>query len=71
MKGLSGSNVFYLRSFSGAWPALERIVQQAAGLSLWGYIMVILGKLNARVTGMQRRLPSALLPTDRSYLDLR
>nr|WP_323511894.1 PDDEXK nuclease domain-containing protein [Subtercola sp. RTI3] len=48
MKGFSRSNVFYMRSFAGAWPDLDQLVQQAAGLLPWGHIMVILDKLETQ-----------------------
>jgi predicted nuclease of restriction endonuclease-like (RecB) superfamily len=48
MKGFSISNVFYVRSFAGAWPDLDQIVQQAAGLLPWGHITVILDRLETQ-----------------------
>ena len=45
MKGLSRSNLFYMRGFAAAWP--ERIVQQAVGQLPWGHITVLLDKLES------------------------
>ncbi|MEJ1191824.1 PDDEXK nuclease domain-containing protein [Pseudarthrobacter sp. CCNWLW207] len=44
MKGLSRSNLFYMRGFAAAWP--ESIVQQAVGQLPWGHITVLLDKLD-------------------------
>ena len=46
MKGLSRSNLFYMRGFAEAWP--EPIVQQAVGQLPWGHITVLLDKLDNR-----------------------
>jgi predicted nuclease of restriction endonuclease-like (RecB) superfamily len=45
MKGLSRSNLFYMRGFAAAWP--EPIVQQPVGQLPWGHITVLLDKLDA------------------------
>ncbi|WP_211882923.1 PDDEXK nuclease domain-containing protein [Pseudarthrobacter albicanus] len=45
MKGLSRSNLFYMRGFAAAWP--DPIVQQAVGQLPWGHITVLLDKLDA------------------------
>lgn len=45
MKGLSRSNLFYMRSFAKAWPSIDQIVPQAVGLLPWGHIRVLLDKL--------------------------
>lgn len=45
MKGLSRSNLFYMRGFAAAWP--EPIVQQAVGQLPWGHITVLLDKLDS------------------------
>jgi predicted nuclease of restriction endonuclease-like (RecB) superfamily len=45
MKGLSRSNLFYMRGFAAAWP--ESIVQQAVGQLPWGHITVLLDKLDS------------------------
>jgi predicted nuclease of restriction endonuclease-like (RecB) superfamily len=45
MKGLSRSNLFYMRGFAAAWP--EPIVQQAVGQLPWGHITVLLDKLES------------------------
>lgn len=45
MKGLSRSNLFYMRGFATAWP--EPIVQQAVGQLPWGHITVLLDKLDS------------------------
>ncbi|MGJ3510143.1 PDDEXK nuclease domain-containing protein [Enemella sp. A6] len=42
MRGLSRSNLFYMRSFAEAWP--DGVVQQPAGQLPWGHIMVLLDK---------------------------
>lgn len=44
MKGLSRSNLFYMRGFAAAWP--DPIVQQAVGQLPWGHITVLLDKLD-------------------------
>ncbi len=44
MKGLSRSNLFYMRGFAAAWP--DSIVQQAVGQLPWGHITVLLDKLD-------------------------
>ncbi|TLM83645.1 DUF1016 domain-containing protein [Pseudarthrobacter sp. NamE2] len=44
MKGLSRSNLFYMRGFAAAWP--EPIVQQPVGQLPWGHITVLLDKLD-------------------------
>jgi predicted nuclease of restriction endonuclease-like (RecB) superfamily len=51
MKGLSRSNLFYMRGFAAAWP--EAIVQQPVGQLPWGHITVLLDKLD--------------IPTDRAW----
>ncbi|WP_240793196.1 PDDEXK nuclease domain-containing protein [Arthrobacter crystallopoietes] len=43
MKGLSRSNLFYMRGFAAGWP--EPIVQQPVGQLPWGHITVLLDKL--------------------------
>lgn len=45
MKGLSRSNLFYMRGFAAAWP--NPIVQQAVGQLPWGHITVLLDKLDS------------------------
>jgi predicted nuclease of restriction endonuclease-like (RecB) superfamily len=45
MRGLSRSNLFYMRGFATAWP--EPIVQQAVGQLPWGHITVLLDKLDS------------------------
>lgn len=45
MKGLSRSNLFYMRGFAAAWP--EPIVQQVVGQLPWGHITVLLDKLES------------------------
>ncbi len=42
MKGLSRSNLFYMRGLAAEWP--EPIVQQAVGQLPWGHITVLLDK---------------------------
>jgi len=44
MRGLSRSNLFYMRAFAAAWPR-EQVVQQAVGRLPWGYAAVLLDKL--------------------------
>jgi predicted nuclease of restriction endonuclease-like (RecB) superfamily len=46
MKGLSRSNLFYMRAFAAAWPDEDAIVQQPVGLLPWGHITVLLDKLD-------------------------
>ncbi|SFV24952.1 PDDEXK nuclease domain-containing protein [Micrococcus terreus] len=43
MKGLSRSNLFYMRAFATSWP--EPVVQQPVGQLPWGHITVLLDKL--------------------------
>ncbi|MDN3935606.1 PDDEXK nuclease domain-containing protein [Arthrobacter sp. YD4] len=43
MKGLSRSNLFYMRGFAAAWT--DPIVQQPVGQLPWGHITVLLDKL--------------------------
>jgi predicted nuclease of restriction endonuclease-like (RecB) superfamily len=45
MRGLSRSNLFYMRSFAASWP-LEPIVQQPVGRLPWGHVTVLLDKLH-------------------------
>jgi predicted nuclease of restriction endonuclease-like (RecB) superfamily len=45
MRGLSRSNLFYMRSFAASWPQ-EPIVQQAVGRLPWGHVTVLLDKLH-------------------------
>jgi predicted nuclease of restriction endonuclease-like (RecB) superfamily len=44
MKGLSRSNLFYMRAFAAAWPE-EQVVQRLVGQLPWGHITVLLDKL--------------------------
>jgi predicted nuclease of restriction endonuclease-like (RecB) superfamily len=43
MKGLSRSNLYYMRAFAAAWP---EVVPQAAGQLPWGHIRELLDKLD-------------------------
>jgi predicted nuclease of restriction endonuclease-like (RecB) superfamily len=43
MRGLSRSNLHYMRKAAGAWPG--SIVQHAAGQLPWGHITVLLDKI--------------------------
>jgi predicted nuclease of restriction endonuclease-like (RecB) superfamily len=43
MKGLSRSNLFYMRAFATSWP--DEVVQQPVGQLPWGHITVLLDKL--------------------------
>jgi predicted nuclease of restriction endonuclease-like (RecB) superfamily len=45
MRGLSRSNLFYMRSFAASWPQ-DPIVQQAVGRLPWGHVTVLLDKLH-------------------------
>jgi predicted nuclease of restriction endonuclease-like (RecB) superfamily len=47
MRGLSRSNLFYMRSLAGAWPE-EAIVQQPVGRLPWGHVTVLLDRLDDR-----------------------
>lgn len=47
MRGLSRSNLFYMRFFAQAWP--DPIVQQAAGQLPWGHITVLLDKATDQI----------------------
>ena len=47
MRGLSRSNLMYMRAFAEAWPD-EAIVQQAAGQLPWFHNCVILDKIKDR-----------------------
>ena len=54
MKGLSRSNLFYMRGFAAGWP--EPIVQQPVGQLPWGHITVLLDKLEtAEIKKLVRR----------------
>jgi predicted nuclease of restriction endonuclease-like (RecB) superfamily len=44
MTGLSRSNLQYMRSFAGAWPAFDANVPQPLGHLPWGHIRTILDK---------------------------
>ncbi len=46
MKGLSPSNLQYMRAFAAAWQNSEPISQQPAGKLPWGHIMVLIDKLD-------------------------
>ncbi|WP_026533727.1 PDDEXK nuclease domain-containing protein [Arthrobacter sp. H14] len=46
MKGLSPSNLQYMRAFAAAWHSSGPISQQPAGKLPWGHIMVLIDKLN-------------------------
>ncbi len=46
MRGLSRSNLFYMRQMAGAWPR-SGIVQQPVGQLPWGHVTVLLDKLDA------------------------
>ena len=48
MKGLSRSNLEYMRRLAGAWPAFP---QQPVGEMPWGHLMIILDKVDDRATG--------------------
>ncbi|MGI8682718.1 MAG: PDDEXK nuclease domain-containing protein [Mycobacteriales bacterium] len=45
MRGLSRSNLFYMRSFAASWPKTA-IVQQPVGRLPWGHVTVLLDKLD-------------------------
>ena len=45
MRGLSRSNLFYMRSLAAAWPEAA-IVQQPVGRLPWGHVTVLLDKLD-------------------------
>ncbi|MGI9091880.1 MAG: PDDEXK nuclease domain-containing protein [Mycobacteriales bacterium] len=47
MRGLSRSNLFYMRQLADSWPEAA-IVQQAVGRLPWGHITVLLDKLDDR-----------------------
>lgn len=49
MKGLSRTNVFYMRAFAKAWPDPE-IVQQLVGQLPWGHNVRLLDKINEEAT---------------------
>lgn len=46
MRGLSRSNLFYMRSFAEAWPSLGSKVPQPVGLLPWGHIRLLLDKVD-------------------------
>jgi predicted nuclease of restriction endonuclease-like (RecB) superfamily len=48
MKGLSRSNLYYMRSFARAWPLWTAEVPQAVGLLPWGHIRVLLDKVDSQ-----------------------
>ncbi len=45
MRGLSRSNLYYMRSFAATWPEAA-IVQQPVGRLPWGHVTVLLDKLD-------------------------
>jgi predicted nuclease of restriction endonuclease-like (RecB) superfamily len=45
MRGLSRSNLDYMRAFAAAWP-VEAISQQPAGKLGWGHVMLLIDKLD-------------------------
>ncbi|WP_154796250.1 PDDEXK nuclease domain-containing protein [Occultella kanbiaonis] len=47
MKGLSRSNLFYMRAFAAAWPE-EAVVQRLVGQLPWGHVTVLLDKLDEK-----------------------
>ncbi len=47
MRGLSRSNLFYMRSLAAAWPE-QAVVQQPVGRLPWGHLTVLLDKLTDR-----------------------
>ncbi len=47
MRGLSRSNLKYMRQMAGAWPR-NAIGQQPVGQLPWGHVTVLLDKLNAQ-----------------------
>ena len=47
MRGLSRSNLFYMRGFAAAWPQIG-IVQQPVGRLPWGHVTVLLDKLDTQ-----------------------
>ena len=49
MKGLSRSNLFYMRGFAAAWEVRRGVVQQPVGQLPWGHITVLLDKLTDQV----------------------
>ncbi|MGO2035984.1 MAG: PDDEXK nuclease domain-containing protein [Brevibacterium sp.] len=49
MKGLSRSNLFYMRSFARAWPEWTAEVPQAVGLLPWGHIRLLLDKVDSQL----------------------
>lgn len=46
MKGLSRSNLYYMRQFAQAWESEAEFVQQPVGQIPWGHITVLLAKLD-------------------------
>lgn len=46
MKGFSRANLFYMRSFAGAWPDEDSIVQRPVGQLPWGHVIALLDKLD-------------------------
>lgn len=50
MRGLSASNLNYMRGFAAAWASDRPISQQAAGKLPWGHVMVLLDKLDDHAT---------------------
>ncbi|QCU79665.1 DUF1016 domain-containing protein (plasmid) [Citricoccus sp. SGAir0253] len=47
MKGLSRSNLFYMRAFAASWPGWDPNVPQAVGQLPWGHIRVLLDRLQS------------------------
>lgn len=49
MRGLSRSNLYYMRQMATAWSS-EAIVQQAVGRLPWGHLVLLLGQLDDQPT---------------------
>jgi predicted nuclease of restriction endonuclease-like (RecB) superfamily len=47
MKGLSRSNLFYMRAFAAGWPVWDPNVPQPVGQLPWGHVRVLLDKLES------------------------
>src|SRR4029077_1442151 len=78
MKGLSRSNLHYMRNFAAAWPlpgGSQTIVQQPVGQLPWGHNIALLDKLDdraarlwyaaqARENGWSRKILQAHIVSD-------
>jgi hypothetical protein len=46
MKGLSATNLQYMRAFAAAWPDTDAVSQRAVGTLPWGHVRALLDQLD-------------------------